>query len=96
MQGIIASNFLKIGNGWVIVEKYAPTVVLVEAHCFPQRLENFRSHSNASSTLIFSKKNTHLSNMKRIDNSTENISGIADDHQNYEKCDCKVKIVIDA
>ena len=56
MLGIIASNFLKIGNGWATVEKYAPTVVLVGAHVFPQFLGNFRSHSNASSTSIFSKK----------------------------------------
>ena len=56
MLGIIASNFLKIGNGSAIVEKYAPTVVLVEAHFFPHFLENFRSHSNASSTLILSRK----------------------------------------
>ena len=97
MLGIIASNFLKIGNGWAIVEKYAPTVVLVGAHSFAQFLENFRSHSNASSTLIFSeKKDTHLLNLKKIDNSTENMSGITDGHQNYEKCDCKVRIVIDA
>ena len=45
-----------IGNGWAIVEKYAPTVVLVGAHFFPQFLGNFRSHSNASSTSIFLKK----------------------------------------
>ena len=78
MLWIIPSNFLKIGNGWAIVEKYAPTVVLVEAHFFPQFLENFRFHSNATSTLIFlEKKNTHLLNLKRIDNSTE-------------KCGCKV------
>ena len=56
MLGIIASNFLKIGNGWAIVEKYALTVVLAGAQFFPQFLENFRSQSNASSTLIFSKK----------------------------------------
>ena len=38
----------------------------------------------------------HLLNLKRIDNSTENMSGIIDSHQNYEKCDCKVRIVIGA
>ena len=27
MLGIITSNFLKIGNGWTVVEKYATTVV---------------------------------------------------------------------
>ena len=56
MQGIIESNFLKIGNILAIVEKYAPTVVLVGAHFLPQFLETFRSHSDACSTLIFSKK----------------------------------------
>ena len=97
MLRIIARNLLKIGNGWAIVEKYAPTVVLVGAHSFAQFLENFRSHSNASSTLIFSeKKDTHLLNLKKIDNSTENMSGITDGHQNYERCDCNVKIVIGA
>ena len=54
--GIIASNFLETGNLWAIVEKYAPAVVFVGAHFFPQFLENFRSHSNACSTLISSKK----------------------------------------
>ena len=34
MLGIIASNFLKIGNGWTIVEKYATTVVDVGTHFF--------------------------------------------------------------
>ena len=56
MLGIIASNFLKTGNGWAIVEKDVPAVVFVGAHFFPQFLENFRSHSNACSTLISSKK----------------------------------------
>ena len=35
MLGIIASNFLKIGNGWAIVVKYATTVVYVGTHFFP-------------------------------------------------------------
>ena len=47
MLGIIASNFLKIGNGWAIVVKYATTVVYVGTHFFPQFLEKSRSHSNA-------------------------------------------------
>ena len=34
MLEIIASNFLKIGNGWTIVEKYANTVVYVETHFY--------------------------------------------------------------
>ena len=56
MLGIIASNFLKTGNGLAIVKKDAPAVVFVGALFFPQFLENFRSHSNAYSTLISSKK----------------------------------------
>ena len=56
MLGIIASNFLKTGNGWAIVEKDAPAVVFVGAHFLPRLLENFRSDSNACSTLISSKK----------------------------------------
>ena len=58
MLGIIASYFLKIGNSWTIVEKYAPTAISVGAHFFPQFLENYRSHSNGCNTLI-SSKNTH-------------------------------------
>ena len=46
MLGIIASNLLKIGNGWAIVVKYATTVVYVGTQLFPQLLENSRSHSN--------------------------------------------------
>ena len=46
MLGIIASNFLKIGNGWAIVAKYDTTVVYVGTQFFPQLLENSRSHSN--------------------------------------------------
>ena len=55
MLGIIAGNFLEIGNGWALVVKYATTVVYVETHFFPQFLENFRSHSNVYN-LISSKK----------------------------------------
>ena len=58
--GIIASNFLKIGNGWTIVEKCAPTVVSVGAHFSPQFLENCRSHSNVCNTLISSKKHAPI------------------------------------
>ena len=54
MLGVIASNFLKIGNGWAIVVKYATTVVYVGTHFFPQFLENSRSHSNVYN-IIFSK-----------------------------------------
>ena len=54
MLEIIASNFLKIGNGWAIVVKYATTVVYVGTHFFPQFLENSRSHSNVYN-IIFSK-----------------------------------------
>ena len=60
MLGIITSNFLKIGNGWTIVEKYAPTVVSIGAHFFPQFLENYRSHSKACNTLISSKKHAPI------------------------------------
>ena len=45
--GHIASNFLKIRNGWAIVVKYATTVVYVETHFFPQFLENSRPYSHA-------------------------------------------------
>ena len=54
MLGIIASNFLKIGNGWAIVAKYATAVVYVGTHFFQQFLENSGSHSNAYN-LISSK-----------------------------------------
>ena len=47
MLGIIASNFIKMRYGWVIVIKYATTVVYVRTHLFPHFLENSRSHSNA-------------------------------------------------
>ena len=60
MLGIIASNFLKIENGWAIVQKYAPTAVFVGAHFFSKFLENFKSHSNACSTLISSKKHAPI------------------------------------
>ena len=89
MLGIIASNFLKIGNNWTIIEKYATTVVYVGTHFIPQFLENSRSHRNACNILIFSK-NTQLLHRKGINDSTENISGITDGHQNNEKCECKV------
>ena len=32
---VIASNFLKIRNGWAVVVKYATTVVYVGTHFFP-------------------------------------------------------------
>ena len=56
MLGIIAGNFLNIGNSWAVVVIYATTVVYVGTHFFPQILENSRSHSNADNSLIFSKK----------------------------------------
>lgn len=37
---------------------------------------------------------TRLLNWKEIDDSTENLSGIIDDHQNYEECECEVEILI--
>ena len=39
MLGIIASNFLKIENGWATAEKYAQIVVFIGAHFFPQFLD---------------------------------------------------------
>ena len=48
----IASNFLKIGNGWAIVVKYAKTVVYVGTHFFLPFLENSRHHSNACITMM--------------------------------------------
>ena len=59
MMGIIASNFLRIGNGSAIVVQYATTVVYVETHILSQFLENSRSHSN-SYNLISSKKNAPI------------------------------------
>ena len=55
MVGIIASSFLRIGNGWTIVVQYATTAVYVGTHFFLQLLENSRSHSNTYN-LISSKK----------------------------------------
>ena len=60
MLEIIASSFLKMGNGWAIFEKHAPAVVFVRAHFFPQFLENFRCHSNACITLTSSKKHAPI------------------------------------
>ena len=59
MLGIIASNFLKIENGWAMVIKYATAVVYVGTPFFPQSLENSRSHSNAYN-LISSKKHAPI------------------------------------
>ena len=53
---------------------------------FPQFLENSRSYSNAYNNL-FPRKNTHQLNGKGIDDSTENMSGITDGHEIYEKCE---------
>ena len=39
------------------------------------------------------QKNTHQLNRKGIDDTTENISGITDGHQNYEKCECRDRCV---
>ena len=46
------SNFLKIGNGWAIVVKYAITVLYIGTHFFLLFLQNSRSHSNACITMI--------------------------------------------
>ena len=65
---------------WVILH----TVAFVGTHFSPQFPENSRSQSNACNTLISSKKNMQLLNGKGNNNSTENLSGITDDHQSYE------------
>ena len=44
----------------------------------------------------FTRKNTHLLNLKGTVNSTENESDMTDGHQSYEKCERKVRIVIGA
>ena len=93
MLEIIASNFLKIGNGWAIVEKYATSVVYVGTHFFcpfPRKLIVMHIVPQ------FSRKKTHLLNGKGIDDSKVNMSGINDDRQNYEICECKSGIVIGA
>ena len=59
MLGVMATNFLTIGNGCAIVVKYATTVVYVGTHVFLQSLENSRSHSNAYN-LISSKKHAPI------------------------------------
>ena len=71
------------------LQKYATTVVYVGACFFPQFLENSRSHSNVCNTLIYLKNQAPIK-WERDYNSMENLSGIADGHQNYEKCECKV------
>ena len=60
MLGIIASNFLKIGNGWTVVEKYATTALYLGTHFFSQFLENSRPHSNACNASISSKKHAPI------------------------------------
>ena len=96
MLRIITSDFLKTGNCWAIVVKYATTVVYLGIHIFPRFLENSRSHSNAYN--LISSKNTHQLNDKGIDDSKENLynrfsSGITDDYQNYEKCECSDRCI---
>ena len=71
--------------------KYATTVVYLRIHFFPRFLQNSRSHSNAYN--LISSKNTHRLNDKGTDDSKENISGITDDHQNYEKCECSDRCI---
>ena len=72
--------------------KYATTVVYVGTHFFPQFLENSRSHSNAYNNVISSEKHAPIK-WERIDDSTENLSGITDGHQNYEKCECSDRYI---
>ena len=85
--------------------KYATTVVYLGIHIFPRFLENSRSHSNAYN--LISSKNKHQLNDKGIDDSKENLynnnnnnnnnnrfsSGITDDYQNYEKCECSDRCI---
>lgn len=87
MLRIIASN--------LVVEKYATTFVYLETLFFPQFIENSRLYFNGWNTWVSSKK-TRLLSGKIIDTSTENLSGITDVHQNYEKCECEGNIVIGA
>ena len=42
MLGIIASNFLKIANGPVLVKKYAITEIYAGTHFFPHYLETWK------------------------------------------------------
>ena len=87
MLGIITSNFLKLGNGWAIVIKYATTIVYVGAHSFPQFLENSRSHNNAYN-LISSKKHAPV----KWESDWwfhGKYAWYYQCHQNYEKCECR-------
>ena len=54
---------------------------------FPQFLENSRSYSNAYNNLFSSKKHAPIKWERDIDDSTENMSGITDGHEIYEKCE---------
>ena len=40
-------------------------------------------------TTLFPWKNTHLLDGKGIDDSIENMPGVTNGHQNYEKCECR-------
>ena len=83
MLGIIASNFLKIKNGWTVVQKYTTSIVYLGTHFFPQFLEKYIPHFNECNILISLKEITHPLNGKEIDNSMENLSDITNGHQNY-------------
>ena len=87
MLGIIASNLLKIGNGWAIVVKYVTTVVYVGTHFFPPFLENSRSHSKAYN-LISSKKHAPII-WERDWWFYGKYAWYYVGRQNYEKCDCR-------
>ena len=41
----------------------------------------------------FPRKNMHQLKGKEIDDSMENIPGITNGHQNYEKCECKDRCI---
>ena len=95
---IIGSNFLKIGNGWTEVKKYATYVVYVGTHFFPQFLENSKSHSNVCNTLYSSKKYAPIKSERDwwFYRKYDWHYRWSSEHQNYEKCECKVRIVINA
>ena len=91
LLGIITSNFLKIRNGWIIVEKYATILEYVVTYFFPQFLENSRPHFNECNTLISSKKTHIYLNEKENDNSTKYLSGFTDFYQNVRSVSVRLK-----
>ena len=77
--GIIASNFLNIGNGWASRETcYNCSICRISlfSPSFLKTLDLIILHI----ITYFFRKNTHLLSRKEIDDSTENMSGIANAH----------------